>query len=107
VRVLAGEEDRPAAADGGGGYMRGLARRRARAQRAAAALEPLEQVADASVARDSAEEAWTRRAYLVERDRLGEFRHRLDRLTESRPELRVTCTGPWAPYSFVSEEQAA
>jgi hypothetical protein len=102
VRVLA-EEDRPDIAEGGAGYMRELARRRARAERAAAVLEPLEQVADASVARDSAEEAWTRRAYLVERDRLDEFRSRLDQLTESSPELRVTCTGPWAPYSFVSE----
>jgi hypothetical protein len=104
VRVLADEEDRPDATAGGGEYMRKLARRRARADRAATLLEPLEEVAEASVARDSAEEAWTRRAYLVERGRLGEFRRRLDELTESSPELRVTCTGPWAPYSFVSEE---
>jgi Gas vesicle synthesis protein GvpL/GvpF len=69
-------------------------------------LAPPSQVADASVARDSAHEAWTRRAYLVERGRVDEFRRRLDDLSSSSPALRVTCTGPWPPYSFVSEEAA-
>lgn len=107
VRVLGDAGDAPGAVPSGGGeYMRSLARRKSRGDRAATLLAPLEEIADASVARDSAHEAWTRRAYLVDRGRVEEFRRRLDDITASSPRLRVTCTGPWPPYSFVSEEAA-
>jgi hypothetical protein len=106
VRVMGADDGDGSETPDGESYMRELARRRTRGARAAALLAPLESVADASVARDAAGEAWTRRAYLVQRGRLEEFRHELDRLTGERPELEVTCTGPWAPYSFVSEEAA-
>jgi hypothetical protein len=40
-------------------------------------------------------------AYLVPRDRTEAFRHRVDALGASHPDLRVLCTGPWPPYHFV------
>jgi hypothetical protein len=39
-------------------------------------------------------------AYLVDRDRLGEFRERVDELGDTLDRARVACTGPWPPYSF-------
>jgi hypothetical protein len=47
-----------------------------------------------------------RAAYLVERERVPEFRELAQRV-EASPELTVVCTGPWPPYSFASEEDAA
>lgn len=40
-------------------------------------------------------------AHLVHRDQLRLYRERVARLKVDRAELRVTLTGPWAPYSFV------
>lgn len=39
-------------------------------------------------------------AYLVERDRVEEFRQRLAEVRAQRPELHFLVSGPWAPYSF-------
>ena len=39
-------------------------------------------------------------AYLVDRDRLDEFRERVDRLGGELERATVVCTGPWPPYSF-------
>lgn len=39
---------------------------------------------------------------LVERDRVAVFIDALDRFRGSHPQFDVTCTGPWAPYSFVA-----
>lgn len=41
-------------------------------------------------------------AYLVPRERSGEFRERVLRSAEGRPGVRVEITGPWAPYSFTA-----
>lgn len=38
---------------------------------------------------------------LVERDRLAAFADALDCFRVEHPQFDVTCTGPWAPYSFV------
>jgi len=62
--------------------------RRARTERAHAALA---EFARASVARPHAG------AYLVDRDTVDAFRARVRELDE-----RLTCTGPWPPYSFVA-----
>lgn len=43
-------------------------------------------------------------AYLVEADRVEAFTALVDRLGKEG-EASVSCTGPWPPYSFVSEEQ--
>jgi Gas vesicle synthesis protein GvpL/GvpF len=63
---------------------------------------PLRLVARASRQRaaDSPSEP-LRAAYLVDRDRIEEFALLVARLQESRPDLRLLCTGPWPPYSFI------
>ncbi len=39
---------------------------------------------------------------LVEFDRVTAFGEALDRFRQDHPHFAVTCTGPWAPYSFVA-----
>ena len=39
-------------------------------------------------------------AYLVERERLKEYRECLDRVREARADLGFLASGPWPPYSF-------
>lgn len=41
-------------------------------------------------------------AFLLSRERLGDFREALTALHLSEPDLAILCTGPWPPYSFVS-----
>ena len=40
---------------------------------------------------------------LVERDQVAAFAKVLDRFRGEYPHIDVTCTGPWAPYSFVAK----
>ena len=40
-------------------------------------------------------------AYLVDRERVAEFRGAVGRLAAEHAALRVLCTGPWPPYHFV------
>lgn len=40
-------------------------------------------------------------AYLVDRRSVAAFRRELDQLTSANPDLRMFCTGPWPPFSFV------
>jgi hypothetical protein len=42
-------------------------------------------------------------AYLVPRDRVGEFRSRVEEAAAAFATLRLLCTGPWPPYHFVPE----
>jgi hypothetical protein len=39
-------------------------------------------------------------AYLIDRERLPRFRAHVDQLRTKHPELALTCSGPWPPYSF-------
>ena len=41
-----------------------------------------------------------RAAYLVDRAATGSFSARVHEIQEDNPQLRLTCTGPWPPYSF-------
>jgi hypothetical protein len=41
-------------------------------------------------------------AFLVERDRVTAFRREVEVLSAANPALRLLCTGPWPPYSFVT-----
>ena len=41
-----------------------------------------------------------RSAYLVDRDATSRFSARVAELQQRNPRLRITCTGPWPPYSF-------
>jgi hypothetical protein len=45
-------------------------------------------------------------AYLVDDERAEDFRTAVTRLAGQRPEIRLQLTGPWAPYSFATEEEA-
>ena len=46
-------------------------------------------------------------AYLVHRDRLEEFLAVVERVRAEVPDVTMVCTGPWPPYSFVSELEAS
>jgi hypothetical protein len=48
-----------------------------------------------------------RAAYLVDREAVPAFVAEVQRTQESRPELALLCTGPWAPFSFAGAEAAA
>jgi len=45
-------------------------------------------------------------SYLLPDDRIGRFTRRIQELQRAHPELALTCTGPWPPYSFVEEPEA-
>lgn len=40
-------------------------------------------------------------AHLVHREALRRYHRRISELRNSRPDLRITLSGPWGPYSFV------
>ena len=42
-------------------------------------------------------------AYLVRRGSVERFREAVESVSASEPDLRLLCTGPWAPYHFVPE----
>lgn len=44
-------------------------------------------------------------AYLVDDARADDFCATVARLADLRPEIRLQLTGPWAPYSFATEEE--
>jgi hypothetical protein len=45
-------------------------------------------------------------AYLVDDARADDFRAAVAHLADLRREIRLQLTGPWAPYSFATEEEA-
>jgi hypothetical protein len=103
VRALdSAEPDPPHAPASGTEYLRGEANRCAAHERAARAVhEPLCALARESVRRTPRRprERLTA-AYLVDRDRVGDFAHHVARLQGELPDLSLLCTGPWPPYSF-------
>jgi hypothetical protein len=44
-----------------------------------------------------------RAAYLVDRDDVASFVGAVERLRGEHPDVAMLCTGPWPPYSFVSD----
>lgn len=46
-------------------------------------------------------------AYLVEKDKVGVFGSEVDALAPGFSALRLLCTGPWPPYSFVTVSSSA
>jgi hypothetical protein len=98
VRVARADAKEPPREDprSGHAYMRA----KAGEQRAAQALnEPLSAMARESLVYSGPE--LLRAAYLVERRAVEDFVGAVRRLQASHPELRILCTGPWPPYSFV------
>jgi gas vesicle protein GvpL/GvpF len=61
--------------------------------------EPLAELSRATVRR--AQPDLLRGAYLVDREAVPRFTDRVGRLQNAHPGLRLLCTGPWPPYSFV------
>lgn len=41
-------------------------------------------------------------AYLVKREQVAAFRRGVETLSSTYPEVRLLCTGPWPPFSFVA-----
>ncbi|HEX6713272.1 MAG TPA: GvpL/GvpF family gas vesicle protein [Thermoleophilaceae bacterium] len=63
-------------------------------------LKPLDSLARASATSNSA--GVMRASYLVDRDEVDGFATAVRELQARHPGLALSCTGPWAPYSFVS-----
>lgn len=110
VRVF-GADDPPAPGPASpGGRTTGREYLRARARRAAGEAdvralvhEPLLDRARAgTVAAVNRSRELLRAAYLIDRDAVASLSARVGAIQEANPQLRMTCTGPWPPYSFVT-----
>ena len=92
----------PAAAASGREY---LARKLERKRIAAAVHAELADLAHASSMQVASDPApGFAASYLVDRDRVGDFRQRFDSVRDSRSDFEMVCTGPWPPFSFASAE---
>jgi gas vesicle protein GvpL/GvpF len=107
LRVLSDEDglaEAPAQRFASGSeYLRAKARLRDNQAVAARAVhEPLLKAARAGVTRPTGR-AGERllAAYLIDREELESFTSLVAQLQEANPGLRLICTGPWPPYSFV------
>jgi hypothetical protein len=107
VRVIAGERERQPAPvfASGADYLRAKAHQVEDETRVATAIhEPLSRLARASrrTRRLQGREALCS-AYLVDRGAITFFSKGVAALRRANPDLHLLCTGPWPPYSFVSE----
>jgi Gas vesicle synthesis protein GvpL/GvpF len=67
--------------------------------------EPLSALSRAGVVRRPATPpALLVAAYLVDLERVAEFRRRAVHLARGQPGARITVTGPWPPYTFANDE---
>jgi hypothetical protein len=89
----------------GRGYLLALSAEQRRTDRAATDLHaPLASLAAESVVRQApAPPAIFVAAYLVDANRVAEFRSRADALVAGDDDLRAVVTGPWPPYNFAAE----
>ena len=94
------------AAGPGTAYMLDRLGRKQLAERVAARIDrPLAPLSRARTSRLSTDEQpRLNAAYLVDRERVGAFRDRVELLEQELDGASVVCTGPWPPYSFVSSE---
>src|SRR3954452_12323580 len=67
-------------------------------------LGPLELLAVTSTRHIRTAESEFRASYLVERADVRRFNSAVEMLQREYPEVAVSCTGPWAPYSFVEDD---
>jgi Gas vesicle synthesis protein GvpL/GvpF len=107
LRVVAPSPDpgEPPAPRSGAEYLRAKARAAGREERLAERVhEPLEGMARASHRRQRlAGRELLAAAYLVDRGAVSAFIESVAAIQAANPDLRLLCTGPWPPYSFVSE----
>lgn len=93
-------------ADGALWLHRRLATERERAGAAERIFEPLARLAAATADAGRSEGPVLSASYLVPTAKIARFAAEVERLQERHPDLALTCTGPWAPYSFVGEDAA-
>jgi hypothetical protein len=100
IRLPGGQ---PRRADNGRAYLDArLATQRRHDSIAQRTLAPLSEMATATARhRDGADAELIRASFLVPRERIERFIDAVGRLQAHEPELTLSCTGPWAPYSFV------
>jgi hypothetical protein len=68
---------------------------------------PLAELASASLVREHpAPPAVLAAAYLVDGNRVADFRARAEQLAARQEDLHAVLTGPWPPYNFATEEHA-
>ena len=110
VRVVDRRRQEPVVhAPDGTGYMHAqLELSRARDRMVSALHAPLDENASASaVGAPGAGGVVHTASYLVRRDAVPAFTRLVDGYAATHPQLTVVCTGPWAPYSFAGEAEAA
>jgi hypothetical protein len=92
-------------ASDGSSYMRSkLAALRAGEEAAERVLVPLAGLASATALSRPGPDPVVKASYLVATSEVERFATAVQRLQERNPELSLSCTGPWAPYSFVGRE---
>jgi hypothetical protein len=91
----------------GTAYLLERARRQRCSEDAAQRIHrPLAALARRSVPRAGAGERGAfKAAYLVDEESVEAFGERVGELNSALADTKVSCTGPWPPYSFVSEAQ--
>jgi hypothetical protein len=94
VRVALPERQDSAPSDGAT-YLRARARERE-------VLTSLDRLAAANTKKKSSGRTLSA-SYLVAEGDIDRFASLVRELQESNPDVALTCTGPWAPYSFVGE----
>lgn len=108
VRVGLAEGPAPAPRDGRGYVEAKLARRRRQQAVARETLAPLRELAVLARAQESrSADDELCASYLVRSHAVEEFAEQVRLLADQNPELWVSCTGPWPPYSFAELEEAA
>lgn len=108
LRVVAEPTAAPEATSGSDYMRRQLERRRELDRLAENLHRPLAEIArEATLTVGSTERLPLAAAYLVERDRVGDFRRELEQIQARQPRLGIVCTGPWPPYSFALVEGPA
>jgi hypothetical protein len=90
----------------GRGYLMARMRAHRRYEQASreahAALAPLSEAS--RVRRPVSPQAVLAAAYLVDSERVQEFRRQADQLARANSGMRVIVTGPWPPYNFATEQ---
>lgn len=95
----------PEPQDGGAYLQAKLARRRERHAAAEATLTPLSRLAVEVRRHEGSPDASVMTAsYLVPEHGVGRFADEVRRLARRNDGLLLSCTGPWAPYSFAEED---
>lgn len=100
-------EENPAPEVTGRGYLMGRVRAHRRDRQAVREVHPaLALLSEATcIRRPQSGRATFVGAYLVESHRVAEFRLKAEDLARRQAGLQLIVTGPWPPYSFVTEEQ--